>query len=50
MVEPATNMMPGFLSVPTPFECDMTCRSEEHRKVIEAEIESISFDGLNYKG
>lgn len=50
VVEPTTRMLPGFLSVPTPFECDITCRSEIHRKIIEKAFESVSFDGLTYKG
>lgn len=49
-MEPTTRMVPGFLSVPTPFECDITCRSEKHRSIIEADFESVSFDGLTYKG
>ncbi|SPO07779.1 related to O-methylsterigmatocystin oxidoreductase [Cephalotrichum gorgonifer] len=49
VVEPATKMMPGFLSVPTPFECDITCRSEKHRRIIEEEFEGVNFDGLTYK-
>lgn len=50
VLEPTTGMVPGFLSVPTPFECDITCRSEKHRKIIEDEFEGVSFDGLTYKG
>lgn len=50
VIEPTTRMMPGFLSVPTPFECDISCRSEEHRKLIEEGFESINFDNLTYKG
>ncbi|KAK3312719.1 cytochrome P450 [Apodospora peruviana] len=33
-IEPTQRMMPGFLSVPEPFECQITPRSAEHERVI----------------
>ncbi|KAJ2901609.1 hypothetical protein MKZ38_001629 [Zalerion maritima] len=47
-VEPTTRMMPGFLSVPEPFECDITCRSDAHAKIIRSNFESAQAEGLNY--
>lgn len=49
-VEPTTTMQPGFLSVPHYFECDITCRSEKHRSVIESDFKKVDFDNLNYRG
>lgn len=43
-------MQPGFLSVPHYFECDITCRSEKHRSVIESDFKKVDFDNLNYRG
>ncbi|KAH7118607.1 cytochrome P450 [Dactylonectria estremocensis] len=48
VVEPTTKMMPGFLSVPLPFECEITCRSEQHRGIIEEEFEGTDFENLSY--
>lgn len=47
-VEPSTTMMPGFLSVPEPFDCSITCRSEKHRRIIEEEFEGTKTDELVY--
>lgn len=49
VVEPATKMMPGFLSVPEMFECDITCRSAEREKVIRAASLQAEKDGLHYR-
>ena len=32
--EPETGMVRGFLTVPNPFECDITPRSAQHARVI----------------
>ncbi|KAJ3540330.1 hypothetical protein NM208_g5116 [Fusarium decemcellulare] len=48
VVEPTTRMMPGFLSVPLPFECEITCRSDQHREIIETEFKNINFEHLEY--
>ena len=41
-------MMPGFFSVPEPFECDIRPRSEAHAKVIGEEGEKAEREGLKY--
>lgn len=35
VVEPDTEMVPGWFSIPKPFECDITVRSEKHADIIE---------------
>ncbi|KAH7247143.1 hypothetical protein NW759_007910 [Fusarium solani] len=47
-VEPSTTMMAGFLSVPEPFDCSITCRSDKHRHIIEKEFEGTKTDELIY--
>lgn len=47
-VEPTTTMMPGFLSVPEPFECDISCRSEAHKAVIESTFKEAMSRGIQY--
>lgn len=42
-------MMPGFLSVPEPFECDIVCRSDAHKRVIKAAFETADLEDLNYR-
>ena len=42
-------MMPGFLSVPEPFECDITCRSPEREKLVRAAFAEAEAEGLNYR-
>jgi hypothetical protein len=41
-------MMAGFLSVPEPFDCSITCRSDKHRHIIEKEFEGTKTDELIY--
>ncbi|KAJ9161964.1 Cytochrome P450 [Coniochaeta hoffmannii] len=48
-VEPTTRMMPGFLSIPTPFECEITTRSPEREKVIRDEYARSQAEGLHYR-
>ncbi|KAI1030210.1 hypothetical protein LB504_010359 [Fusarium proliferatum] len=50
VIGPVTKMMPGFLSVPEPFECDIVCRSDEHRRVMKAAFESANLEDLEYRG
>jgi hypothetical protein len=35
-VEPLNAMVPGWMCIPQPFECDIKVRSEKHRKLIES--------------
>ncbi|KAH7252841.1 cytochrome P450 [Fusarium tricinctum] len=48
-VNPTTKMMPGFLSVPEPFECDIICRSKAHQDVIKAAFETVNLEDLNFR-
>lgn len=48
LVEPTTKMMPGFLSVPEPFECDIICRSQAHERIIKSTFDEAMNEGLNY--
>jgi hypothetical protein len=48
-IEPTTTMMPGFLSVPEPFECDITCRSPGREKLIRAAFADAEAQGLKYR-
>ena len=47
--EPSTRMLPGFFSVPEPFECDIICRSEKHRQIMLAEFENAEREGFKYR-
>lgn len=47
LIEPETAMVRGFLSVPKPFECQITPRSTQHAGVIRksfAEAEKVGID------
>lgn len=35
VAEPEAGMMPGWMTIPLPFACDIRCRSEEKAKLIE---------------
>ncbi|KAJ5677051.1 cytochrome P450 [Penicillium maclennaniae] len=48
-IEPTTVMMPGFLSIPTPFECDITPRSPERAKLIREAYAQSQAEGLRYR-
>lgn len=48
-IEPTTVMMPGFLSIPTPFECDITPRSPERAKLIREAYAQSQAEGLHYR-
>jgi hypothetical protein len=49
VIEPNQVMMPGFLSVPEMFECDITCRSQQHEKLIRKSYEAAMKEGLKYR-
>jgi hypothetical protein len=46
--EVSAKMAPGFFSVPEPFECDITPRSEEHAAIMMEQSEKAENDGLNF--
>ncbi|KAM5370218.1 hypothetical protein ACJZ2D_008621 [Fusarium nematophilum] len=48
-IEPTTRMLPGFFSVPEPFECDIICRSEMHERIMRREFEDAMQEGLHYR-
>lgn len=47
-VEVTERMLPGFFSVPEPFECDITPRSERHAAIMKEECEKAEREGLDY--
>ncbi|KAJ9132445.1 Cytochrome P450 [Pleurostoma richardsiae] len=49
VIEPVTKMMEGFLSVPEPFDCDISVRSPAHEKLIRESYESAERNGLHYR-
>ncbi|KPM40116.1 hypothetical protein AK830_g6438 [Neonectria ditissima] len=49
VVEPSTTMLPGFLSVPEPFECEITCRSSTHKEVMHSVFNSLESEELNFR-
>ena len=48
LIEPTTKMVPGFLSVPLPFECTIQPRSAKHTQVIRDTFAEAEKEGLNY--
>ncbi|KAH8721676.1 cytochrome P450 [Ilyonectria robusta] len=48
-IEPTTKMFPGFLSVPEPFECDITCRSPAHETLMRAAFNDTLSEDLNFR-
>ena len=36
VIEPDANMVPGWMTIPLPFVCDITCRSPGKKEIIEA--------------
>ncbi|ETS80084.1 hypothetical protein PFICI_07613 [Pestalotiopsis fici W106-1] len=46
VIEPETKMMPGFLSVPEPFKCSITCRSRAHEVLIRSSFEEVQAQGI----
>lgn len=49
VIEPTTRMMPGFLSVPEPFECEITCRSPERAELVRKTFQAAEAEGLSYR-
>jgi hypothetical protein len=35
VIEPESQMVPGWMTIPLPFECEISCRSTEKRDLIE---------------
>lgn len=48
LMEPNTKMVRGFLSVPEPFECEISVRSDRHEKMIRESFASAEKEGLQY--
>ncbi|KAI1608317.1 cytochrome P450 [Exophiala viscosa] len=49
VMEPETEMYPGFLSVPKPFEASIRVRSPQHEKVIREAYQEAQSRGINFK-
>lgn len=48
-IEPETKMVPGFMSVPKPFQCDIIPRSETHAKIIRESFSEAEKVGIQYR-
>ncbi|KAF2641574.1 cytochrome P450 [Massarina eburnea CBS 473.64] len=48
LIEPTQEMVKGFFSVPIPFECDITPRSESHANIMVEEFEKAEKNGINF--
>ena len=48
VIEPDTAMIRGFLSVPTPFPCQITVRSEGHARVMREEFGKVEKREIEY--
>jgi hypothetical protein len=48
LIEPETGMIRGFLSVPKPFECEITPRSAQHVAVIRASFAKAEEEGISF--
>ncbi|SCV25117.1 related to O-methylsterigmatocystin oxidoreductase [Fusarium fujikuroi] len=46
LIEPTTAMVPGFLSIPEPFDCDFVPRSVRHEKIIREEFTKAEKIGI----
>lgn len=46
MIEPETGMIRGFLSVPKPFECEITPRSNKHAEIIRETFRKAEKQGI----
>ncbi|KAF2099883.1 cytochrome P450 [Rhizodiscina lignyota] len=49
LIEPETKMVPGFMSVPKPFECSITPRSEGHARIIRDAFNEAERVGIQYR-
>lgn len=48
LIEPETGMIRGFLSVPKPFECEITPRSAHHVEIIRQTFKRAEKEGMNF--
>jgi cytochrome P450 len=48
-IEPTQAMVRGFMSVPEPFECDITPRSERHAMIIRDAFRDAEKEGINFQ-
>jgi cytochrome P450 len=48
LIEPEQRMVPGFLTVPLPFECTIGPRSSHHEKMMRAAFTKAEDDGIGY--
>lgn len=48
VIEPTTKMVPGFLTVPEPFECSIRPRSGKHAEVMRRVFEEAEREGIAY--
>ncbi|KAF7553263.1 hypothetical protein G7Z17_g3767 [Cylindrodendrum hubeiense] len=48
-IEPTTKMLPGFLSVPEPFDCDITCRSPKHEALMRTAFDEVQSEELDFR-
>lgn len=48
LIEPTQAMVRGFMSVPEPFECDITPRSERHARIIRDAFRDAEKEGINF--
>ena len=46
VMEPTQDMVKGFFSVPIPFECDITPRSEAREKIMRVEFAKAEKEGI----
>lgn len=46
LIEPTTAMVPGFLSIPEPFDCEFVPRSARHDKIIREEFTKAEAIGI----
>ncbi|VUC37774.1 unnamed protein product [Clonostachys rosea] len=46
LIEPPTAMVPGFLSIPLPFDCDIMPRSAKHEKIMREEFAKAEAKGI----
>lgn len=49
VIEPETEMYPGFLSVPKPFKASIKVRSPQHEKIIREAFQEAQARGINFK-
>lgn len=48
LMEPTQEMVKGFFSVPIPFECEITPRSEKHAKLMREEFAKAEKAGVKF--